>query len=466
MWPFKLDNLDDLIRMREELKVPLEVSEDVGCLRQAVSIGPLSAPNSLAVQPMEGCDGDAAGRPRPLTARRYERFAGGGAGLLWFEAIAVAGEGRANPRQLWLNGETAGDFEKLVRQTRETARQRCGADHRPVLIAQLTHSGRYSKPDGTAKPVISCHDPYRDAMAPQIRPDKNFPMKLPPEYPVLTDDELDRLQASYVKAARLAFEAGFDGVDIKACHGYLISELLAGHTRQGRYGGAFENRTRFLLDVVERVREAAGSGKIITTRLGMYDALPLPYGWGVDREDYARADLAEPMKLIGLLEERGVAMVNVTLANPYYNPHCNRPFNQPVKGGYESPEHPLTGVSRAIELAGQVQRAFPKMAIVGSGYSWLQMMMPFVGAGVKRAGKAALIGAGRMAFAYPDFAHDILEKGQLDPDRVCISCSACSQIMRDGGITGCPVRDREVYGPIYRKILESLKTSNPREKKS
>ena len=67
-----------------------------------------------------------------------------------------------------------------------------------------------------------------------------------------------------------------------------------------------------------------------------------------------------------------------------------------------------------------------------------------------RNGWVSLVGAGRMAFAYPDFARDLPERGRLDPEKVCVACSACTQIMRDGGRTGCVPRDAEVYEPIYK----------------
>jgi 2,4-dienoyl-CoA reductase-like NADH-dependent reductase (Old Yellow Enzyme family) len=149
-------------------------------------------------------------------------------------------------------------------------------------------------------------------------------------------------------------------------------------------------------------------------------------------------------------------MINVTIANPYYNPHLGRPYNEPVIGGYEPPEHPLIGVERMIRLTGEMQRAFPQMALVATGYSWLRHLMPYVGAAVLKKGMAGIIGAGRLSLAYPDYAGDILFKGKLDPDKVCIACSACTQIMRDGGTTGCVVRDNKVYGPIYKKGRSSV----------
>jgi len=448
---FQLRNIEDLKHLRSKLRVPIEAVEDVSILAEPIDLGQLVLPNSLAVHPMEGCDADGQGRPGELTRRRYRRFASGGAGLIWAEAAAVVPEGRANPRQLWLNETSKEGFRQLVLLIRRQAAQSNGADHRPVVVVQLTHSGRYSKPQGSPHPLVAQHDPYRDSMRPQVRPDAEAPSSIPKDQPVLTDKYLDRLADSYVRAAKLAFEAGFDAVDIKACHGYLISELLAGRDRKGKYGGSFENRTRFLLDVVDKIHSVLGRDKPVLTRLGVYDGIPYPFGWAVSRRDYSLPDLTEPVKLIGLLKQRGVKMINITAANPYYNPHIGRPFNKPVVDGYPQPEHPLVGVSRLISLAGEIQKRFPQIAIVGTGYSWLGTLLANVAAASKANALATIVGAGRMAFAYPDFARDIIHRGQLDPGKVCLACSACTQIMRDNGQTGCVVRDNEVYGPIYHQ---------------
>ena len=288
-------------------------------------------------------------------------------------------------------------------------------------------------------------------MCPQQKPDADAASNIADDCPLLTDEQLDRLIDAYVDAARLAFEVGFDAVDIKSCHGYLINELFAARRREGKYGGPFENRTRFLLDVIDRIRSELGEDRPIVTRLGIYDAIPYPYGWGVDENDYTRADLTEPKKLIELLRRRGVNIINITAANPYYNPHFGRPFNETIVDGYESPEHPLLGVSRLITLAGEIQKQFSDMAIVGTGYSWLRTLMPNAAAAIKAGGLATIIGAGRMAFAYPDFARDIIRNGRLDANKVCVCCSGCTQIMRDGGMIGCVVRDNKIYGPIFRQ---------------
>ena len=449
MWEFRLRNTADLKRLSKQLGVNVQAIEDVSILTEPVQIGELVIPNSLAVHPMEGCDGDSQGRPGKLTLRRYERFAAGGAGLIWAEATAVVPEGRANPRQLWINEKNKDSFAAMVKMMRQAAAKGMGPGHKPVIVLQLTHSGRYSKPEGKVHPIIAQRDLYRDPLAPQPKPDPNRKSRIPDDWPLVTDEYLDKLQDAYVKAARIAFEVGFDAVDVKSCHGYLINELFGCRSRKGKYGGSFENRTRLPLEVIDKIHQELGEDAVVAMRLGIYDAIPYPYGWAVDKDDYTKPDLTEPKKLIGLLRQRGLGLINVTIANPYYNPHVGRPFNETIVGGYEEPEHPLVGVDRIVNLTGEIQKQFPDIAMVGTGYSWLRTLFANVAAANKTNGLTTLVGAGRMAFAYPDFAKDILTDGRMYPEKVCVSCSACTQIMRDAGMTGCVVRDNEVYGPIF-----------------
>ena len=450
MWEFRLRNTADLKQLSEQLGVNVDAIEDVSILSKPVKVGKLTIPNSLAVHPMEGCDGDSQGRPGKLTLRRYRRFAAGGAGLIWAEATAVVPEGRANPRQLWIHEKNKENFAAMVKMMRQTAAESMGPKHKPVIVLQLTHSGRYSKPEGAAHPIIAQHDPYRDPLAPQPKPDPNRKSRIPDDWPLVTDDYLDKLQDAYVEAARIAFEAGFDAVDIKSCHGYLINELFGCRSRKGKYGGSFKNRMRFSLEVIDKIHQQLGKDAVVTMRLGIYDAIPYPYGWAVDENDYTRPDLTEPKKLVELLKQRGIRLINTTIANPYYNPHVGRPFNEPIVGGYEEPEHPLVGVERLVNLTGEIQKQFPDIAMVGTGYSWLRTLFANVAAANKTSGLTTLVGAGRMAFAYPDFAKDIIKDSRMYPEKVCVSCSACTQIMRDAGMTGCVVRDNEVYGPIFK----------------
>ena len=94
--------LQDFHTQNQELGTALPCARDTKVLTAPLTVGGKIIPNRLACQAMEGCDGTTDGSPDVLTKRRYERFAKGGAGLVWFEATAVMEEGRANPRQLYI----------------------------------------------------------------------------------------------------------------------------------------------------------------------------------------------------------------------------------------------------------------------------------------------------------------------------------------------------------------------------
>ena len=438
--PFHYHSLEDLARDIERLGLDIPVSEDVSPLAAPLDCGSFRLPNRFVVLPMEGCDGTTDGAPDELTFRRYRRFAAGGAGLLWVEACAVVPEGRANPRQLWIHKNNVAGFARLLDEARRAAAETMGASHRPVFVLQLTHSGRYSKPGRKPAPIIAHHSKYLDPV-----------MGLPPDYPLITDEELERLEDVYVEAARCAREAGFDAVDVKACHRYLVSELHASFTRENsRYGGPeFDNRTRFFRNVVGKIR-AAVPGIAVTTRMNAYDAMPYPYGWGMAADGSDRPDLTEPLRLVGFLQDSGAPLVNITIGNPYFNPHVNRPFDLPIAGAPLPPEHPLEGVARFLHIVREVQQTHPALPVVGGGYSWLRQFLPHVAAAAVERGWVSLVGGGRMAFAYPDFPREVLAGRSLDPEKVCVACSACTQIMRDGGRTGCVPRDAAIYEPIYK----------------
>ncbi len=435
---FGFKTLGDFQRKIDELGVNIPVTEAVDVLGTPAQFGRITVPNRMVVQPMEGCDADCDGRPSDLTLRKYERFAAGGAGMHWLEACAVVPEGRANPRQIMLTEETKDTFKEMVDRMHAAAQSTMGANFRPALVLQLTHSGRYSKPVGPPAPLIAHHS-IIDSRS-----------NVTNDTPLLTDEYLDSLADAYVASAKLAREVGFDAVDIKACHRYLVSELLASFTRENsRYGGSFENRVRLLVDTARRVAAAVPELEV-SSRLNIYDALEYPYGWGVSKDDYLKPDFTEVQQLIKILMEIGYHGLDTTIGNPYYNPHFGRPFDFPIKGMYTPEEHPLQTLERFIEIISGVQHAFPDLNVIGSGYTWTRQFFPNVAAAVINSGGATMIGLGRGALAYPDFARDILNNGGMEPKKTCVTCSACTQIMRDGGRSGCVVRDSAVYGPIYR----------------
>lgn len=430
---FDYKTIEDLKADIEKAGVNLPLSDNLEVLKKPVKIGDKVVPNSLGIHPMEGCDGTPDGAPSDLTFRRYKRFGAGGAGLLWMEACAVVKEGRANPLQISMNEGNIDKFKELVAETKKAAKESMGEDFEPYTVIQLTHSGRYSNPDYDKSPAIMAteENPYIDPYTKPIRR-------------VITDEELEALEDKYVEAAKFAKEAGFDAVDIKACHRYLNSELLSAHTREGKYGGSFENRTRFLLNIIDKVKAEVDID--IAVRMNAYDAIPYPYGWGTDKD--GKPDLTEPKKLIKILYEKGVKLVDISTGNPYYNPHVGRPCDI---GPYRANEHQVESAARMLNIIKEMQAEVPNMVIMGTGFSWFREYGANLAAACVENGWMTIAGMGRQAFAYPDFAKDIIENGGMVRNKCCIACTKCTEIMRYHSKAGCVVRDSKVYVPIWKE---------------
>ncbi len=414
--------------------IGLRYTDDLSVLAEEVKIGNITVPNRLVSQAMEGCDGNFDGTPGELTERKYLRIARGGAGLIWFEATALLPQSRANPRQLMINKDTLDAFKRLNDTIREEAVKANGTA--PIIIMQATHSGRYSKPEGVPAPIIAYNNPIFEGDHPIDRSR------------IITDGELDEVKEALIGSARLAAEAGFDGVDIKSCHRYLLSELLSAYTREGKYGGSYENRTRMLREAVAGAMQIAPKDFIVSSRLNVYDGFPYPWGFGVDPESGITPDLTEPKRLIGELADLGVKLLNLSMGNPYFNPHVNRPF---AHGGYEAPEDPMVGVHRLLEGISEIGKGEGRVKLISSGISYLGTVSPNVTAAYIRDGGFDFAGYGREVLAYPDFANDILKNGGMKPSACCIACSKCTEVMRAGGTPGCVIKDKEVYLPIYKQ---------------
>ena len=389
------------------------------------------AHNRILFQPMEGCDGTAQGAVDELTKRRYLRFADGAPGIIWFEATAVCNEGRANPRQLYINESTLGSFRELVSAVKAKSRELHGFE--PIMIVQLTHSGRYSKPNGTPEPIVA----YRNALWEKGKEDQPFT--------VATDEYLSSIPSMYKRAAELALEAGFDGMDVKCCHGYLFNELLSAYEREGSYGGALENRTRLYLDCIDAVKEAVGEKAFITTRLNACDCFPYGYGFGVNEKE--EIDLTETKQIISMLRDKGLEFINLTIGNPYRIPHINRPYS------VKAPEDGRIGMKRVYDVTKEITDAFPDIIFAVSALSYEGENAVNYAEELISAGIGDLAGFGRMTFAYPTFYKDYTENGTLDKSKVCIKCSKCSELMRAGTVSGCVIRDSEVYLPYYNKFV-------------
>jgi NADPH2 dehydrogenase len=455
---FKYKSLADIEPENTRLGIDLRFADDLAPLFDPIVIGGRIAGNRWCIHPMEGCDGEPDGRPGELTFRRYARFGAGGAKVLWGEACAVLEEGRANPRQIVLNESTRDDFARLVADCRKAHRDANGDDSDLLIGLQLTHSGRYSY----RRPIIATPDPllvgrYRVAA----------------DTPLISDDELKGLIDHYVAAAKLAVDVGFDFIDVKQCHRYLLNELLGARNRPGPFGGSFENRTRLARDVFRAIRASTPTDVVLATRLNVYDGIPfrdngtpadwsapLANGWGMNEHEPFTVDLTEPLKWIGEMRSLGVTLVNATMGNPYAQPHIGRPFEYPPPHGYESPEHPLTGVDRHFRATGAIQRAHPDLAVVGTGYSYLQEFLPQAAAANVRDGRVSLVGFGRAALAQPDLVRQLLDAGKLDRKRICRTFSYCTALMRakDHPLgqypTGCPPFDKDGYAEVWKEVQQ------------
>ena len=454
------------------LGIDLPLDEDV----QSGPIAPLAQPyvlqdgtvigNRFCAQPMEGWDGTLDGKPTELTARRWRHFGRSGAKLIWGgEAVAVVHAGRANPNQLLLTPENLPDIKKL-RETLVREHETLYSSSNDLLVGlQLTHSGRFSRPDPDhkLKAVIAYRHPYLDEK-----------FGLPVDYPIITDAEIRQLVSQFVDAAEMAQAAGFQFVDVKHCHGYLGHEFLTAHTRPGPFGGSFENRTRFLRQIVAGIRARVPQMRI-GVRLSAFDFPPFQaspksgvgeqielqdarnFWFGCQPQMPAQLDLSETARFLDLLQSLGIELVNLTAGSPYYVPHIQRPALFPPSDGYLPPEDPLAGVARQIAVTGELKKSFPNLAIVGTAYSYLQEWLPHVAQAVVRQGETDFVGLGRMILCYPEFPADVLAGKPLVRKRLCRTFSDCTTAPRAGLVSGCyPLDPYYQQHPDY-PVLQSKK---------
>lgn len=418
--------------------------------------------NRYCIHPMEGWDGTSEGLPTKYTHRRWRNFGKSGGKLIWGgEAVAVRHDGRANPNQLRIGADTLDGLAQL-RQTLVDAHQEdFGRTDDLVVGLQLTHSGRFARPNikTLLEPMILYHHPVLDPL-----------FNVDPDLPVLTDDQIDELISDFVRAAVQAASIGFDFVDIKHCHGYLGHEFLSAYERPGRYGGSFENRTRFLREIVAGIRRDAPD-LMVGVRLSAFDFPPFrpgpdgrgepkwwddktglyPFGFGGDKTDPLAIDITETAEFLRLLESLDIELVNLSCCSPYYNPHFMRPATFPPSDGYLPPEDPLVGVARQINAVAALKAQFPNLALVGTGYTYLQDWLPNVAQHVVGHDMADFVGLGRMVLSYPEMPADVLAGRGIARKRICRTFSDCTTAPRSGLISGCyPLDD------FYKEMPEAI----------
>ena len=434
-------------------------------LAQPLDADGLRAGNRFTILPMEGWDGTADGHPSDLTRRRWQRFGESGAKLIWGgEAVAVRHDGRANPNQLVIDERTLGDLASLREGLVASHAAHVGNTGDLVIGLQLTHSGRYARPSAAGpRPRVAYRHPVLDKR-----------LAICDDSVCFSDDELDRLVDEFVRASRDAARIGFAFVDVKHCHGYLGHELLSASARPGRYGGSFENRTRFLRSVVEGIR-AEAPGLRVGVRLSAFDTVPYRRGPSdvgepeAADEGYraafgftpagAAGSIDDSDRLLTMLGSIGVSWVCLTAGSPYYNPHIQRPALFPPSDGYLPPEDPLVGVARQIKATAALKARHPELAIIGSAYSYLQEWLPNVAQAVVRTGMVDSVGIGRLVLSYPEFPSDVLAGRPPKRNLLCRTFSDCTTAPRNGLVSGCYPLDKFYAGRPEATQLKAIKAA-------
>lgn len=426
-------------------------------MAQPLKVGHMTLGNRWCIHAMEGWDGTTEGQPSEHTTRRWKHFGLSGAKLIWGgEAFAVQPDGRANPNQIYYRPENHEPMRGLFNTLIGAHRERFGTTDGLIVGLQLTHSGRFCKPNDKKKfePRIAYHHPLLD---------KKFGIKPDDAAIVFTDDELDRLIANYIRAAKMAHDIGFHFVDVKHCHGYLGHELLSAYNRPGKFGGDFANRTRFLREITQGIR-ATCPGMMVGVRLSVFDrppyhpdptqaagdklgpGIPDDYsaikdypGFGCSRSNPLEIDLTEPIQLLKMMrDDLKIELVNLSAGSPYYVPHIQRPAYFPPSDGYQPPEDPIVGCARQIDVVRQLKAAVPNLPMAGTAYTYFQEFLPHVAQAVVREGWTDIVGLGRMVLSYPDLPADCDEFGELKKAKlICRTFSDCTTAPRNGIISGC-----------------------------
>lgn len=447
-----IEQLGCVIPIEEKLLSAQEGSP----LAEPIKMGKLRIGNRWVIHPMEGWDAQRDGSPSPLTLRRWKNFGESGAKWIWGgEAAAVRPDGRANPHQTMAINSNRQGLQQLLFVLSEAHQCRMGSCDDLVVGLQLTHSGRFCKPNDNKRwePRIMYHHPILD---------KKYGIDSQNSAIVWTDAQLDELIGDYVRAARLAADVGYQFVDVKACHGYLLHESLTAHSRPGRYGGDYNGRTRLLRAIIQAVQTEVPELEI-GVRLSLCDmppfrqgtehgepvdyshCLPYHFAFGCNPDQPTELSMQEPLRLLQDLKNDGVAAFNITLGSPYYNPHLQRPAIFPPSDGYQPPEDPLVGVARHLKLCREVRAAVPDVPIVGSGYTYLQEFLPLVAQATVRQGWVDAVGLGRMVLSYPEMPADSLVGKQPARKLICRTFSECTTAPRQGRISGCYPLD-----PFYK----------------
>jgi len=401
-------------------------------LLQPLKIGNLTAQNRFFMQAMECNDEDERGNPSDITLERYQNLARGEAGLVSLEAISITRESRSRDNQLTImpqNEKALTDFVKKVKEVNPNM----------LFVFQLTHSGELSNPAFSRRVTVNPLYGYGGDL--------------------LTEEEVDRIVDGFVMAAKIAHNAGADGIDMKLCHGYLGTQILRPYnSRKWKYGGSWENRSRFAYDLYERIqKEVNDKNFLIGSKISAWEGFP--GGFGTEGPDSPIIDLTEPIALLKGLEERGAQYfiqsagspsitISLTQADKHvpYFAYLHQFFAKELKKNLR-PETVMIGSNFSPFRNGKNGLC----AVEPEKSSLLQY-----GAQCVERGVVDMVALGRQSFADP-FLPKKLREGREDEIKYCTVCDNCLELLIQQSKVGCCTFDKRYTEELVRTRKEKGK---------
>ncbi|MEI8199132.1 MAG: 2,4-dienoyl-CoA reductase [Eubacteriales bacterium] len=396
-------------------------------LLSPIKVGNRECKNRFFVQAMECTDADENGNPSALTFERYANLFRGESGMVTLEAITITNESRSRLNQLSILPENAPALKKFVKDLK-------AINPDTLIVFQLTHSGELSNPEFSRRVTV--------------KPLPGFGGEL------LSEADLDHIMDQFVQAARIAYDVGADGVDLKLCHGYLGSQILRPYNdRKWKYGGSWDNRSRFAFDLYEKVSKEINDKKfLIGSKISAWEGFP--GGFGTEGADSPIIDLTEPLALIKGLEERGAQFFVQSGGSPSITTSITQAEK---KAAYFAFLH----TTWAKEFKKAVK---PETVIVGSNYSVFRdgrngilavekenNSMFHYGSKFISEGKVDMIALGRQSYADP-FLPQKLREGRESEIHWCTLCDNCLELL---------IRQREIgcctYNKHYTEVLQDTR---------
>lgn len=398
-------------------------------LLNPIKIGNLTAQNRFFMQAMECNDEDENGNPTELTTSRYETLAKGEAGLVSLEAISITRESRSRDNQLTIMSENQKPLTEFVKRVKD-------ANPKSLFIFQLTHSGELSNPAFSRRVTVKPLYGYGGDL--------------------LSEEEVDKIVDGFVLAAKIAHDAGADGIDMKLCHGYLGTQILRPYNdRKWKYGGSWENRSRFAFDLYERIqKEVNDKNFLIGSKISAWEGFP--GGFGTDGPDSPIIDLTEPISLLKGLEERGAQYFIQSAGSP-------------------SITISLTQVDKHIPYYAYLQQYFAKMlkqqlkpetVLIGSNFSIFrdgnnhlcavspeESSLLHYGAQCIDRGVVDMLGLGRQSFADPMMPKKLRE-GKENEIKYCTVCDNCLELLIQQSKVGCCTFDKRYTEELVKTRKE------------